>query len=176
MLNAEKNKSEATDILMNYMSESAFDAIITPQIKENPKLIWDQIVLRYASQSINNKGWVWLKFMQFEYKGNLKEYLSESAKILNEISIFKLGVPDEVLSYSILAKLSQDLWNVVDNIIMNEELVKNPAKTLAKLQEMVYLDEARKEKKPSKESSHGTVHEEATALFKECEKKKKKTT
>lgn len=39
--------------------------------------------------------------------------------------LIKLGVPDNILSFSILAKLSEDMYNVVDNIIMNEVIVES---------------------------------------------------
>ena len=172
LTNANKKRNEAVDILMNYMGDDAFNAVITPENDEKPHLIWSKIISRYASQSVNKKGRVWLKFMRFEYNGNLKDYIVECTKLINGISIVKLGVPDDVLCYSILAKLSKNLWNVVDNIIMNEELVKHPDATLAKLQEMVYLDESRREIN-NKVTTVKSEPEEVTALYKSFDKKRK---
>jgi hypothetical protein len=55
-------ESETIDILMNYMSETAFESIITPKNKENPQGIWTQISPRYTSTSVNNKERVWYKY------------------------------------------------------------------------------------------------------------------
>jgi hypothetical protein len=51
-----KKRAETVDILMNYMSETAFESFITPENEENPHAIWTQIISRYASTSVNNKG------------------------------------------------------------------------------------------------------------------------
>ncbi|KNZ45644.1 uncharacterized protein VP01_7954g3 [Puccinia sorghi] len=45
-------------------------------------------------------------------------------RMLMEISLVKLGVLDNILSFSILAKLSEDLYNVVENIIMKKVIVE----------------------------------------------------
>ena len=58
-----KKHTETVNILMNFMSETAFEAIITPNNEENPYKIWSSITCRYASTPVNNKGRVWLKFM-----------------------------------------------------------------------------------------------------------------
>lgn len=182
--NVKDKLAEAVDILMDFLGDVAFDSVITPSNDEDPHAIWGKITSRYASTSVNNKGRVWLKFMRYEYNGNLKEFISDCTRMLNDVAIVKLGVPDDVLCYSILAKLSEDLHNVVDNIIMNESLVAHPDATLAKLQEIVFLEESRKTKTKSKEpvSQKQTEGESeaATALFKESSnskgRKKKKNT
>lgn len=97
--------------------------------------------------------------MRYEFKGNLAEYISDMHRMLTEIAICKLGVPENILSLSILSKLSEDLYNVFDNIIMNEVIVESPAATLTKLQEIVHLEESRKNKtatnKPANIKSNG---------------------
>ena len=87
--------------------------------------------------------------MRYEYGGNLKEFISDMHQMLTKIALVKLSVPNNILSFSILSKLSEDLWNVVDNIIMNKVLIKSPNATLTKLQELVHLEESWK-RKPSK--------------------------
>jgi hypothetical protein len=117
---ADKKKAEADNILISHLGDVAFDAIITLANEDKPQLIWSAIVKRFISESINNKARIWLKFMQYEYNGNLPKYLKDCHKMIKEISVVQLGIPDNIISVSILAKLSKDYWNVVDNIIMNE--------------------------------------------------------
>ncbi|KNZ62507.1 uncharacterized protein VP01_12626g1 [Puccinia sorghi] len=114
---------------MNYMSETAFEAVVTLDNKGSPFEIWNSIIRCYASTSVNNKGRVWLKFMQYKFKGALKEFIMDMHKMLTEIAFVRLGVPDNILSFSILAKLSEDLYNVMDNIIMNEVIVESLSAT-----------------------------------------------
>ncbi|KNZ49557.1 uncharacterized protein VP01_4940g1 [Puccinia sorghi] len=53
-----KKHAEMVDILMNYMSEIAFEAVVTPDNEESPFEIWNSIIRRYALTSVNNKGHV----------------------------------------------------------------------------------------------------------------------
>jgi hypothetical protein len=95
----------------------------------------------------------------------------------SHIALVQLGVPDNILSFSILAKLNKDLWNVVDNIIMNKVIVKSPQATLSKLQEIVHLEESRKSKNATASSATKTSEdqpESASALIHESKKGKRK--
>ena len=51
-----KKRAKVVKILMNYMSETTFKAVITPENEESLFNIWAQIIRHYASTSINNKG------------------------------------------------------------------------------------------------------------------------
>ncbi|OAV97462.1 hypothetical protein PTTG_26063 [Puccinia triticina 1-1 BBBD Race 1] len=137
-----KKKIKSTaNILISHLTEIALKAVVTTKNKEKPNKIWDAIVNRYASSSVNNKARIWLKFMQYKYGGNLKNYLINCQKMIREFAIVQLGIPDNIVSISILAKLTKDYWNVVDNIIMSESVIFFPSPTLQKLQELVYMKE-----------------------------------
>lgn len=170
-----KKLAETVDTLMNYMSATAFDAIITPANEEDPYAIWMKIQSRYASTSVNNKGRIWLRFMRYEFSGNLRVFIDNVAKMLNEIAVVKMKVPDDVLCYSILAKLSEEMHNIVDNIMMNDSLIANPEATLGKLREQMYLEESRKTKvnQPTKIKTD-PVPDGAAALIHESKEKRKK--
>ena len=64
--------------------------------------------------------------------------------MLNEIALVKLGVPKNVLCYSILSKLPKQMWTIVDTMVLNEALVSFPETNFSKLQEFVYSEETRK--------------------------------
>ncbi|PLW49320.1 hypothetical protein PCASD_02649 [Puccinia coronata f. sp. avenae] len=171
-----KKHAKTVDILMNFMSETAFESVITPDNEDSPYGIWTQIVSRYASTSSNNKGRVWLKFMRYEYRGNLSKFITDMHKMLIKIALVKLGVPDNILCFSILSKLSEDLWNVVDNIIMNEVIIESPNATLTKLQELVHLEELRKKKTHQSTTTIKTEDQSdtASALMHESKKGKQR--
>jgi hypothetical protein len=139
-----KKKAEASNVIISHLGDIAFDAVVTLTNEEDPKLLWNSIVKCFASDSINNKArYIWLKFMRYEYNGNLYTYLIDCQKMVKELSIVKLiGIPDNIISISILAKLSKDYWNVVNNLIMNETIL-TPSRTLRKLQELVFMKETR---------------------------------
>ena len=79
-----------------------------------------------------------------ELNGDLKVFIQDCRKMLNEVALVKLGVPANVLCYSILAKLPHQMWNIVDTLVLKEALVSVPEATLSKLQEFVYAEETRK--------------------------------
>ncbi|PLW22454.1 hypothetical protein PCASD_11632 [Puccinia coronata f. sp. avenae] len=124
---AKKKKLEAANILISHLGKVTFDVIITIANEDKPQVIWAAIVKRFASKSINNKAKIWLKFMQYKYNGDLPKYLKDCHKMIKEILVVQLGMQDDVISMSILAKLSKDYWKVVDNIIMNESIIFFPS-------------------------------------------------
>ncbi|POW12393.1 hypothetical protein PSHT_08092 [Puccinia striiformis] len=79
------------------LSDPVFDMVVTPDIAESPFSIWQNIVARFASSSVNNKGRVWLRFMRYEYSGVLGDFINDMRKMLNEIRMLNLGVPDVVV-------------------------------------------------------------------------------
>ncbi|OAV89748.1 hypothetical protein PTTG_28586 [Puccinia triticina 1-1 BBBD Race 1] len=137
-----KKKIKLTaNILISHLSEVALQAVVTIKNEDKPKQIWDAIFNQYASSLVNNKAHIWLKFMQYKYGGSLKDYLIDCQKMIQEFVIVNLGIPDDIISIFVLAKLTRDYWNVVNNIIMNELIIFFPSRTLQKLQELVYMKE-----------------------------------
>ncbi|POW21890.1 hypothetical protein PSHT_01837 [Puccinia striiformis] len=165
--------NEVVHILMDHLSDAVFEMVVTPDIASSPHQIWSNIIARFASISVNNKGRVWLRFMRYEYNGVLAEFITDMRKILNEVRMLQLGVPDNILSFSILAKLSEDLYNLVDNIIMNDVICENPTAVLSKLQEMVHLEESWKNKPTAKSTPKLSKEGAASALMHESTKSKK---
>ncbi|OAV85527.1 hypothetical protein PTTG_30459, partial [Puccinia triticina 1-1 BBBD Race 1] len=109
---AKKKVKTTANILISHLSEIALEAVVTVENEEKPNEIWNAIVDRYASASINNKARIWLNFMRYEYGGDLKSYLVDCQKMIRDFAIVQLGIPDDIISISVLAKLSKDYWNV----------------------------------------------------------------
>lgn len=163
-------RTETALILISRISSEAFDAVIDIDNAEDPYYIWKNILNRYASQSFNNKARIWLKFMRMEWSGDLKGFIQECRKMLNEVAMVKLGVPANVLCYSILAKLPKHMWTIVDTMVLNESLVSVPEATLSKLQEFVYAEESRK---PEAKTEVTKIKEEsASALYQQSNTRK----
>ena len=80
--------------------------------------------------------------MHYEFKGNLKDFITNMNCMLTEITLVKLGIPHNILSFSLLSRLNKDMWNVVDKIILNKVSVESHQATLTKLQEIVHLEES----------------------------------
>ncbi|OAV94782.1 hypothetical protein PTTG_26879 [Puccinia triticina 1-1 BBBD Race 1] len=168
-----KNKIKTTtNILISHFSEIALEAVVNIENKEKPNEIWDAIVDRYAS-SVNNKACMWLKFMRYKYGGDLKNYLVDCQKMIREFAIVQLGIPDDIILILVLAKLSKNYWNVVNNLTMNKSVIFFPSRTLQKLQELVYMKETQAVASTSKtEASIKAEKDLATAYKNEAKKSK----
>ncbi|OAV91899.1 hypothetical protein PTTG_27847 [Puccinia triticina 1-1 BBBD Race 1] len=168
VLTASKKKvKNAANILISHLSKVALKAVITPKNKDKLQLIWDAIVDQYASASINHKARIWLKFMRYEYGGDLKNYLIDFQKMIRDFSIVQLGILDDIVLILILAKLTKDCWNVFDNIIMNNH-------TICKLQELVYMKETRAVALTSKIKSSVKIEKDLATAYKMEAKKSKR--
>ena len=115
--------------------------------------------------------------MCYEFKGNLKEFISDMKRMLTEIAMVKLGLPDNIISFSILAELNEDLWNVVDTIILKEVIFGSPQATLTKIQEIVHLEQSCKSKDSptSTTKTNDTQSKSASALMHKSKKGKHKS-
>ncbi|PLW56105.1 hypothetical protein PCANC_04655 [Puccinia coronata f. sp. avenae] len=78
----------------------------------------------------------------------------------------------DALSFLILAKLNEDLWNVVNNIIMNKVIVESPQATLTRLQEIVHLEESQKSKNATP-SATKTTKDQPKSVYALMHKSKK---
>ncbi|KAI7956353.1 hypothetical protein MJO29_007752 [Puccinia striiformis f. sp. tritici] len=143
---SDSKRLELCHILINHLGDSAYeyDACASKEVRDKPALLWTSITDHYASPSVNNRARVCRKYIQ-------------------QFPTLQIGVPDDLISISILAKLSKDMYNVVDNIVMNESIVHFPKLTIKKLQEVVYLNEIRDEPAPST-SNKSKVKEESSAF------------
>lgn len=56
----------------------------------------------------------YLAFLRHRYEGDLKAYISQARKHLQEIASLKIEVPQYLLSITILSKLSEELYSFVD--------------------------------------------------------------
>jgi transposase InsO family protein len=95
--------------------------------------------------------------------------------MIRECALVQLGIPDDIISISILAKLSKDYWNVVDNIIMNEAIIFFPSRTLKKLRELVYMKDTRLSGVSKVKSSSKNQIVGPSAYKSEAESKSKKS-
>lgn len=137
--NASQKKKiyEAVDIIIEHLGNKSFDAFVNHSNEANPKAILEAINKRYASQSSNNQGRLWLSLICYQFRGDLNQYINECFKLMNEISVVKLNMPQDIPSYTILAKLPSPF---LDTILLNEMMLKSPTAVLKKLREIIHLE------------------------------------
>ena len=112
--------------------------------------------------------------MQYEYPGNFKDYLDTCQKMMNKFSVVQLGIPDDIISISILAKLLRKYCNVVNNIILNKSIFFFPSCTLKKLQELVYMKDIRSNNYTATKEIKTTIPKEDSATASKANSSKKR--
>ncbi|EFP83939.2 uncharacterized protein PGTG_09652 [Puccinia graminis f. sp. tritici CRL 75-36-700-3] len=60
---SESKRHEAAHLLISHLGDGTYDACVTRDNRDKPSALWTAITKQYASESANNKGRVWLKFM-----------------------------------------------------------------------------------------------------------------
>ncbi|MBW0470528.1 hypothetical protein O181_010243 [Austropuccinia psidii MF-1] len=80
------------------------------------------------------------------YYGNLQNYINTCRKLMMELDAVSITVLAELLLYSLLGKLGGDtnLHQFVENLTLNEDIIKKPQKILTCLQDLAHLNIAEK--------------------------------
>ncbi|CAH7684936.1 hypothetical protein PPACK8108_LOCUS19381 [Phakopsora pachyrhizi] len=146
-----KKRQEAADLIIQYMDNITFESIVTLEIETVPYLMWQASLITTREESGSTSS-------------DIKTYIKECQRLMNQLAIVYIDIPDDVLSYTILAKLHTRYNHHVDAILMNENMIKNPNQVLLKISEVVHIEEARK-----RENLEQEAHS-ATAQFKPFQK------
>ncbi|MBW0524416.1 hypothetical protein O181_064131 [Austropuccinia psidii MF-1] len=134
---------EACGIITNFMDSRTFAAIVTSEdITQNCFLLWNKVNDRFASSSFNSKARVWSKFQKLLYENNLKEFIANTRKCLNDIASVGIAVEDKILAFSILTKLPEEFHSLIEKVTLNADTQGNPNAILNVLHEAALKEEA----------------------------------
>ncbi|MBW0521693.1 hypothetical protein O181_061408 [Austropuccinia psidii MF-1] len=78
-----------------------------------------------------------MQWLKSTYNGNLQEYIDDNRKLMMAMETVNIIVPSELLSFTLLRKLSGDskINQYVETLSLNEELIELPDLILSKLQD-----------------------------------------
>ncbi|MBW0463235.1 hypothetical protein O181_002950 [Austropuccinia psidii MF-1] len=95
----------------------------------------------------------WLKST---YSGDLQEYINNSRRVMLDLESVNIIVPDELLSFTILGKLSNDpkLHQYIEVLTLNDKLVEKPDLILSKLQDFYNNSQLKETNLPATASAH----------------------
>ncbi|MBW0535199.1 hypothetical protein O181_074914, partial [Austropuccinia psidii MF-1] len=143
--------SDASTTVMNKWNKSSFEAVsiitsrvsnrvfieVVKQNSANAHLLWTELQEKYASRKAINRGRVWMQWLRLTYNGNLQEYVDNNRKLMMAMETVNIAVPSELLSFTLLGKLSGDskIHQYVETLLLNEELIELPDLILSKLQD-----------------------------------------
>ncbi|MBW0499101.1 hypothetical protein O181_038816, partial [Austropuccinia psidii MF-1] len=143
--------SDASTTVMNKWNKSSFEAVsiitsrvsnrvfieVVKQYSANAHLLWTELQEKYALRKAINRGRVWMQWLRSTYNGNLQEYVDNNRKLMMAMETVNIVVPSELLSFTLLGKLSGDskIHQYVKTLLLNEELIELPDLILWKLQD-----------------------------------------
>ncbi|MBW0495512.1 hypothetical protein O181_035227 [Austropuccinia psidii MF-1] len=114
---------EAVSLISNKLHHNVFISIFNSQTVCSANSLWTKIHLKFAPQTFVYNGRVWLRWECLKFNGNIKEYMKNCHTLLQDISSIGIVIPNKILAYSILGKISQDC-NTYDHIIDNLVICK----------------------------------------------------
>ncbi|MBW0477125.1 hypothetical protein O181_016840 [Austropuccinia psidii MF-1] len=150
---------EAVALISNKLHHNVFISIVDSQTVCSANSLWTKIHSKFAPQTFVNKGRVWLQWECLKFNGNIEEYIEKCQTLLLEISSIGIVIPNEILAYSILGKISRDCNNydhIIDNLVISGEAVARPETVMNKLLDLInpqktkYMGSSGKETETSK--------------------------
>ncbi|MBW0517549.1 hypothetical protein O181_057264 [Austropuccinia psidii MF-1] len=131
-----KSSFDAVSIITSRVSNRVFIEVVK-QNSTNAHLLWTKLQEKYASKKAINRGRVWMQWLKSTFNGNLQEYIDENRKLMMAMETVNIIVPSELLSFTLLGKLSGDskIHQYVETLSLNEELIEFPELILSKLQD-----------------------------------------
>ncbi|MBW0537778.1 hypothetical protein O181_077493, partial [Austropuccinia psidii MF-1] len=134
--------NEACALITSTLDSRTFAELVNEETSQNSHELWRRINERFASSSFNSKARVWSRFLKVVYQNDLRTFISECRRCLNEISSVGLEVGDIILAFTILTKLPEEFQPLIEKITLNAEQQGNPDNVLKTLHEMVLKGEA----------------------------------
>ncbi|MBW0489907.1 hypothetical protein O181_029622 [Austropuccinia psidii MF-1] len=133
---------EACGLITNFLDSRTFAALVTSEeIIQNSYLLWSKVNERFASSTFNSKARIWSKFQKLTYDDNLKDFIANTQKCLNDISAVGIDVEDEILAFLILTKLTKEFQSLIEKVTLNAETQGNPNAILNILHEAALKEE-----------------------------------
>ncbi|OAV85764.1 hypothetical protein PTTG_07021 [Puccinia triticina 1-1 BBBD Race 1] len=131
----EENNNLAILLITARLKEKCFNEVVNSKTRDSASLLWSKIGKIYASQSVINRGNVFMKWSAIKYTGELQLFINTIRKQLREIELVKKSMPGDVLSYEILGKImgNKEVDMIVNKIALSEEAFATPYSCLDSL-------------------------------------------
>jgi hypothetical protein len=128
--------NEAISYIVSRLNERCFNEVVDTTTTNSAHLLWSKIASQYASQSILNRGRVFMKWSALTYNGNLQIFINNMRSALHNIKTVKIVIPPTIISYVVLGKLmkAKELDQIVDKIALSKDSVETPYLVLDALQ------------------------------------------
>ncbi|MBW0466970.1 hypothetical protein O181_006685 [Austropuccinia psidii MF-1] len=136
-----KASYKAVNAILSRINKRVLLEVINSETSEKSHLLWSQINNKYASKTPANRGWVWMDWQCCFYNGNLQQYVEDCRKLMLDLELVNIHVPNKILTFSLLGKLGGDpkLYQLVEGLTLNEEFIQRTDIILSRLQDYFKL-------------------------------------
>ncbi|MBW0518873.1 hypothetical protein O181_058588 [Austropuccinia psidii MF-1] len=138
--NWSKLNLEAIQLILSRLHPDIIVTVGDAVTVKNAKALWKKINEKYAAQTITNQGRTWLRQEFLLFNGNIEEYVKECQSILFDIAGIGISLPQDIMAYSILGKVSRDsnaYDHIIDSMVLTMNATINPQQVLDKLSELL---------------------------------------
>ncbi|MBW0584091.1 hypothetical protein O181_123806, partial [Austropuccinia psidii MF-1] len=129
---------------------------------KSSKALWAKIMIKFASQTVTNRGPTWVHWECLKFTGNIEEYIKECSNILFDIAGIGISLPPDIMAYSILGKISRDSSqydHIINSMVLSMNSNINPQQVLDKLSELLRHKNSKRDaqKTPIKEENDSSA-------------------
>ncbi|MBW0564239.1 hypothetical protein O181_103954 [Austropuccinia psidii MF-1] len=128
---------EAVQLILSHLHQEIIISIVDALTVKRAKALWAKIAIKFASQTVTNRGRTWVHWECLKFTGNIKEYIKECSNILFDIAGIGISLPPDIMAYSILGKISWDSSqydHIIDSMVLSMNSNINPQKLLTSYQ------------------------------------------
>ncbi|MBW0579290.1 hypothetical protein O181_119005 [Austropuccinia psidii MF-1] len=148
---------EAVQLILTCLHQEIIISIVDGLTVKSAKELWSKITIRFASQTVTNRGSTWVRWECLKFTGNIEEYIKECSSILFDIAGIGICLPPDIIAYSILGNVCRDsslYHHVIDSMVLSMNANINPQQVLNKLSELL------RHKNAKRDSQKTTIKEE----------------
>ncbi|MBW0490979.1 hypothetical protein O181_030694 [Austropuccinia psidii MF-1] len=98
---------EAVQLILSHLHQEIIISIVDGLTVKSAKALWAKITIKFASQTVTNRGRTWVRWECLKFTGNIEEYIKECSNILFDIAGIGISLPADIMAYSILGKISR---------------------------------------------------------------------
>jgi hypothetical protein len=134
----DKVKSNTLEIWLIFSSKIVLEIFnsLASICGHNPYKIWHRIKENYAAANIYGIYQVWVNYSQIKYDDNLLKYFMKLEAALAEISTIGVNVMQELVSVTIMEKITDKRPSLMESLIGDICTLKNPFLLIAKLRQI----------------------------------------
>ncbi|POV97395.1 hypothetical protein PSTT_15070 [Puccinia striiformis] len=148
--------------LVKGLEDHVINAVVNDQNERFAHLIWDELQVVYASDSILSTFRVWNKWERIQYNFDMAKYIAEMEVSLAEINSIRLDVSGKVISCGIVGRITDKRPTLVQTLFADLRAVAEPRRLIAKLRDICNHEAVTKRK--IVEEEHGSAGPAGTAL------------